>query len=202
MSFRKLFRALLTFGCASIFVVGCTTVDRVPFFWRADYSGRWNDTDSRLVSREMVSEMNDSGWIPRFKLAHQRLPVVIVGDIRNLTSEHIETETFIKDLERELVNSGRVKFVAAKGEREEIRTERKDQQNRATGDTAKAVGKVETGADFMLQGSMKSIIDTEGGRQVRYYQVDLELVAIETTEKTWIGTKKIKKLVQRSPVKW
>ena len=60
----------------------------------------------------------------------------------------------------------------------------------------------ELGADFMLQGQIDSILDSADGRTLRYYQVELELVDIETSEKTWIGQKKLKKLVTRSRYRW
>ena len=37
----------------------------------------------------------------------------------------------------------------------------------------------ETGADYMLQGGIKTIIDQEGKESVKFYQVDLELVHLD-----------------------
>ena len=100
----------------------------------------------------------------------------------------------MKDLERAFVNSGRVRVVADSGEREGLCEERLDQLRNATIETAKSMGK-EVGADFMLIGGINTIIDAAGNKQVRYYQVELELIALETNEKVWIGQKKLKKLV-------
>jgi len=130
-----------------------------------------------------------------------RKPVVIVGTVRNLSSEHIQTEPFTKDLERELINSGRLTFVANPLERGELRQERQEQQTWAREETQKRLA-AETGADYMLQGGIKTIIDQEGREQVKFYQVDLELVQLETNEKAWIGSKKIKKYVKKSRLSW
>ena len=54
---------------------------------------------------------------------------------------------------------------------------------------------LEQGADFMLQGTINSIVDQYKKDKAIYYQVDLELTNLETNEKVWIGDKKIKKLV-------
>jgi penicillin-binding protein activator len=54
----------------------------------------------------------------------------------------------------------------------------------------------ELGADFMLQGTINSIVDSYNNQQVVYYQIDLELTNIETNEIVWIGDKKIKKFVK------
>jgi hypothetical protein len=113
----------------------------------------------------------------------------------------MELGTFIQDMERELINSGRVKFVATRNERGEIRAERLDQQSYSSAATASRLA-AETGADYMLKGAIRTIIDSVGGKQVKFYQVDLELIGLENNEKVWIGTKKIKKFVKRSRVKW
>ena len=92
-----------------------------------------------------------------------------------------------------LINSGRVDFVASAQAREEIRTERMDQDLNAREDTRNAAGQ-ELGADFMLQGQINTIIDAEGNKQVRYYQVDLNLTSLSDNRKVWLGQKKNQKV--------
>jgi hypothetical protein len=176
-------------------------VDRVSVDETMDLSGRWNDTDSRLVAEQMISDVFAHSWASDFTMANGRKPVVIVGTVRNLSSEHLETGVFIKDIERELVNSGKVRFVAASAERGELRQERLEQQQFASEETAKRLA-AEIGADYMLNGSIKTQMDKEGREQVKFYQVDLELVNIESNEKVWIGTKKIKKFVKKPLLKF
>lgn len=182
---------------ALVAVTGCKTkVKRVGVDETIDLSGRWNDTDSQLVSAEMIADLASRSWVEEYTATHGQKPVVIVGTVRNLSSEHIQTETFTKDLERELINSGRVKFVANPTERGELRQERKEQQTWSREETQKRLA-AETGADYMLQGGIKTIIDQEGKESVKFYQVDLELVHLESNEKAWIGSKKIKKYVKK-----
>ena len=181
-------------------VAGCTTtrtVQRVSVDEVRDLSGRWNDTDSRLVAEEMVSDVLRRPWLTDFKMSAGRKPVVIVGTVRNLSSEHIEMGTFVKDIERELINSGVVRFVASSTERSEVRSERLDQQSHATEETAKRLA-AETGADYMLKGGIKTVIDAVSGQQVKFYQIDMELIHVENNEKVWIGSKKIKKVVRQA----
>lgn len=183
-------------------IAGCgggKQVTRIDTEDVVDLSGRWNDTDSRLVAEEMISDALSRQWLIDHAARTGEKPVVTVGTIRNLTSEHIAMETFIADFERELINAGRVRFIANSAAREEIREERMEQQQFATAETAKKM-RAELGADYVLQGAIKIITDTEGKTQVRYYQTDLEMVNLETLEKVWIGTKKIKKGVSQG--KW
>ncbi|RKX36175.1 MAG: penicillin-binding protein activator LpoB [Verrucomicrobia bacterium] len=194
---------LTTLALVSIVAItGCKTkVERVGVDETIDLSGRWNDTDSQLVSAEMIGDLASRPWIEEYTAKNGQKPVVIVGTVRNKSSEHIETETFTKDLERELINSGRVKFVANPIERGELRQERKEQQTWSREETQKRLA-AETGADYMLQGGIKTIIDQEGKKSVKFYQVDLEMVHLESNEKVWIGSKKIKKLVKKRSMKW
>lgn len=173
-----------------------TSVTRMNVNETKDLSGAWNDTDSQLVSAEMIQDVLSRQWLNDFVQGQKRRPAVIVGEVRNLSAEHINLNTFIGDMERELINSDRVEFVASSTERQEIREERKDQDINAAEETRKAMGR-EKGADFMLKGTVNTIIDTSGSDQVRYYQVDLTLISLVDNRKVWVGQKKIKKEVKR-----
>ena len=129
-----------------------------------------------------------------------QVPTVVIGKVRNKSHEHINVETFIKDIERALINSGKADFVANAEERTELRDELASQAGNATEETRKDAGQ-EIGADLMLTGTLNSIVDQEGGEQVIYYQVDMELTDIQSHKKVWIGDKKIKKYVSQSSVK-
>ena len=180
----------LASGCSSV------KVTRTDVFKTVDLSGRWNDSDSRLVAEEMVKDCLEKSWLNEFNIASGKVPVVIVGTVMNRSSEHIDSKIFTSDLERSLLNSGKVKFVAAKDARVEIREEKADQQVEASKTTAKPQH-VETGADFMLQGSINSVTDEIKGKYAVLYQFNLELVNLVTNEKSWIGQKEIKKVVSR-----
>lgn len=182
---------------AMLLVAGCQrrTVTRVDPGQAIDLSGRWNDTDSRLVAEEMIRDVLSRPWLNRFERAHDRVPVIIVADVRNRSHEHIDAETFIRNMEREFVNSGTVRVVQGAEFREQIRQERADQQEFASPETV-ARWRREIGADYMLTGTMNSIVDQHGRDRVIYYQVNLELSDMETNEKVWIGEKQIKKTVR------
>ena len=160
-------------------------------------SGRWNDTDSRVTAEEMIKDALERPWARRFTQVSGREPVVIVGTVLNRTHEHLNTQTFVTDLERALINSGQVQFVADAGQRQEVRQERLEQANHARTDTVKPAGQ-ESGADFMLQGTINTLVDELDSTKAVFYQVDLELIDIVSNVKVWLGQKKIKKLVERS----
>ena len=195
LSITFLFVALLGLSACG------TQVERVDVEETHDLSGAWNDTDSRLVSEEMINDMLSRPWRQEYTSRNRKQPTVIVGTVRNLSHEHINVNTFVNDIERAMINSGKVTFVASSQERQEIRDERKDQDLHAREDTRKAMGQ-ELGADFMLKGSINTIIDMEGTTQLRYYQVDLNLISLKDNRITWVGQKKIKKLVKNSKLRY
>jgi len=187
---------------ALLLVAGCggKTVQRIDTDTTVDISGQWNDTDSRLVSQEMVGQVLAHPWLVRYEATHDDRPTVIVGTVRNRSSEHIDTNIFTKNLEVAFINSGRVRVVASRDERGEVRDERRDQQDWSDPATVAEFGR-ELGADYMMIGSVGSIIDEEGGDKVVFYQVNLELVDITTNEKVWIGQKEIKKYIGKGKFK-
>jgi len=178
-----------------------TQVERVDVEETHDLSGAWNDTDSRLVSEEMINDMLARPWRQEYTSHYNKQPTVIVGTVRNLSHEHINVNTFVNDIERAMINSGKVTFVASSQERGEIRDERKDQDLHAREDTRKPMGQ-ELGADFMLKGTINTIIDMESSTQLRYYQVDLNLISLRDNRIVWVGQKKIKKLVKNSKLRF
>lgn len=200
---RFIIATIIIASLALIFNCGgpSRTVSRIQADQTTDISGRWNDTDSRLTAEAMIKDVLSRPWLTDFEMDKGEKPTVIVGTIRNKSSEHIPVEAFVKDMERELINSGQVEFVASKIERSEVREERLDQQTHASVETAKELGN-ETGADFMLKGTINSIVDSFEGQKAVYYQVDLELVNMETNSKVWLGNKKIKKMIEQKSAQW
>jgi uncharacterized protein (TIGR02722 family) len=176
---------------------GCFTkkVKRIDPSEQTDLSGRWNDTDSRLVSNEMITDALQRPWRGNFAQENSKAPTVIIGEVVNNTHEIIPTETFIKDMEKAFINSGMVSVVQGGDFRKQMREEREDQQTNSSKETMKKFG-MEKGADYILTGVMSSIVDKEGRNKIVFYQVDLELTDLETNEKVWIGDKKIKKAVK------
>ncbi len=201
MGFGILFLCVLALqsGCAS------SSVARLEIDETVDLSTKWNDTDSRETAKVMIQEALSRPWIDNFIKKKFKEPTVIIGTVLNKSHDHIPTETFTKDLERELTNSGRVVFVASKSEREEMREERVDQQTNASAETSKKIGQ-EMAADYMLKGVInsfeeeaknKTAISQTGKETYKYFQVTLELIDMEKNAKVWFGDKKIKKLMTR-----
>jgi hypothetical protein len=196
VSFSAVVLAGLSLGCSY------KQVSRIEPGTVTDLSGRWNDTDSRLVANTLIEESLTAPWSRRYSESHGgEVPTVIIGDFTNRTMEHIAVGTFVRDLERAFVNSGTVRVVASADERQDVRAERQDQQQNARSDTRARIG-LEHGAKYMLQGDLQAIEDGAGREKVVYYQIDATLIDLESNAKVWIGQHKIKKYIERKPFGW
>lgn len=188
---------LLVAAALTLSACGIKRVSRVDPTSVTDLSGKWNDTDSRLVANELIDQSLNATWAREWSAANGgNAPTVIVGDFRNRMMEHIAIGTFVRDLERAYVQSGTVRVVASADEREEIRAERQDQQTNASAETRARLAR-EQGARFMLQGDVQAIEDSEGREKIVFYQVDATLIDLESNAKVWVGQHKIKKYIQR-----
>jgi uncharacterized protein (TIGR02722 family) len=185
---------------AAAFLPGCSPtrdVTRVDPNTTVDFSEKYNDSDARRIYESLVKDCLARPWIDTFQQENGgRRPVVIVGRLENKTQSYIlDSGGITDDISRELINSGRVKFVAAKSERDQIREERIQGQEWSRPETRKQV-KAETGADLIMIGSL--IEDSQralSGRQgVQFYKATLKLVDIETNQIVWTDSKEIKKL--------
>ena len=199
---RRLVRATRLAGAAllllSIGACQAKRVTRIEPSAVTDLSGRWNDTDSRLVANELVVQTLADGWARRYTDQHGgEAPTVIVGDFTNRTLEHIALGTFVKDIEKALITTGAARVVASRDERRELREERKDQQQYSRADTRARAGQ-EVGARYALTGGVQAIEDVDGRERVIFYQVDATIVDLETNAKVWVGQHKIKKYVERA----
>ena len=182
-------------ACAS------SSVKRVDSDKQIDLSGYWNDTDVKIVCEALIKDCLNSPRVDQAIKAKKKTPVVLVGRFRNESDEHIDTAIISNTMEVTIFNSGKLDFVAGGNTRDELRAERQDQQSNASEATAAALAK-ETGADFMLTGTVRTIIDKADNKTVRTYFVSAEMTNIETNARMWMGqNSEIKKVITRSKAK-
>jgi len=184
-------------ACLLLMLASCApTPTRISPDTQVDLSGRWNDTDSRMVADQMIYDLFDSEGFKAYAKAKGRKPVIVIGQIKNRTSEHIDPNNYVKKFEVVIHNSGAADLVESDEFRDKLRAERADQQDFASAGTAAQWGK-EAGADLMLFGEMNSETDTSGKKRVVNYITTLFLTDLETNKRVWYGQQEIKKLIKR-----
>ncbi|MBP9707212.1 MAG: penicillin-binding protein activator LpoB [Oligoflexales bacterium] len=163
---------------------------------------KWNESDAKKTAEVMVNDALKKSWLDKYKRMHKgERPVVIVDDVENRTDEHIDTVSLTDYIQDELINSGEVRFVDKK-RRQKILDEIKYQHG---GEVAKSTAKErgrQTGADYMMAGAISSSVHTQEGLKTVYYQVNLTLTDLESSEFVWSSKHEIKKRFNRSGSKW
>ena len=196
---KSILATVLVLGTV-VFVNGCgksVEVARVDSGKEIALTDKWNDKDSRLVAEEMINDMLSYPWISQFNQHFPgKEPLVTVQRVRNKSHEHIAVDTFVNDIKRAVIRSGKAGFIATLEERQDTRAELADQDMNASADTRMEMGE-EDGANFALSGTINSIVDQLDGQRVTYYQVDLKLINLQTAREVWNGSKKIKKFMER-----
>jgi len=194
-------------GVTLVMVAGCyasgpsTSVQRINPNAQVDLSGNWNDTDANQVAQAMIQDCLSRPWAPRFKAEKGKEPGVRLWEIKNRSSEHINSKFFTKQVEMELINSGNVKVVSSLEEAQDNRDERADQARNASDKTVKAQQQ-ETGSDFVMNGWIVTENDAVEGQEGRAYVVTMELSNSESNEKVWMKVHRIKKAITRPANQW
>lgn len=181
----------------SVLLAACSpAVNRVDPSTQVDLSGRWNDSDSRMVADQMIFDLVNSQNYKDYAGQKGRKPVIVVGTIRNRTSEHIDASNYVKKFEMVIHNSGLADLVESDEFRDQLRRERAEQQEFASAETMARWGR-EAGADLMLFGEMTSETDTSNRKRVVNYVTTLFLTDLETNKRIWYGQREIKKIVRQ-----
>lgn len=194
-------RTVFIAALAILLLAGCggREVTRTDTDTVTDLSGRWNDTDARIVAQSIVEQCLEGRWVSTARVTDGRAesgqPVVLVGGVRNQSTEHINVDVFMSEIERSLLNSGRFRIASGGRERDEVRDERRDQSIFASPESAAQFGR-EVGADYVMTGTVNSIEDQEGSTRAVYYQINIELIDVESALKVWMGSTEIKKIIE------
>lgn len=192
---KKILILLMIFASAFVFAKKTSRVEAGTIVGSNDEF--WNDADIQIVCKALIAECVESPRVAKFETQHGRPPTVVLGKIRNESTEHIDTSIVSKKMQTAIINSGVMEFVADSSERGQLREEVDQQEGNASEDTAKERGQ-EEGADFMLMGSVKSDVQQGDKNITRAYFVYVTLTDLQTHRIIWQGENdEIKKIVPR-----
>lgn len=155
----------------------------------------WSETDMQVVVKSLVDSMVVHPSIANAKVP----PLVMVTNLQNKTSEHIDTQSIMDMVRVELTNSGKINFVD-KEARDDIKGEY-DYQNSGmvSGESKKGPGG-QIGADFIVNGRLDSIVQEVGKDKTVYYKITLNLTNLKTSVITWTGQKEIRKAFKKRSI--
>lgn len=159
----------------------------------------WNPTDAGKTAEKIINAALSKNWLIEFmQQSGGKKPIVIVDEIENRTSEHIDTAALAQTMQNELVNSGKIRFTD-KQARDKILKEIRyhNESGMVSRDTAKKKGR-QIGADFLMVGELTSIENVQGGYKTVTYTTTVRLTNLETSEIMFSDAYRIKKKFKRS----
>ena len=156
---------------------------------------QWSETDMQVVVKSMVESLTKSPKVA----AAKNPPDVMVTQLQNKTSEHIDTQSIMDMVRVELTNSGKVSFID-KEARKDISDEY-DYQNSGmvSKDTKKGAG-AQIGVDYIINGRIDSIVQEVGKDKSVYYKITLNMTDLKTTRIVWTDQKQLRKTFKKKSI--
>jgi penicillin-binding protein activator len=161
-------------------------------------SDQFNENDLQLIAKKMVSSLAGS---PRFTQPAQQLPVVLVGRMKNKTSEHIDMRSLADKIQTGLAQTGRFALVDTAA-REDIAEEYEYQQSGYVDPNAAKGPGQQTSVDYLLTGEISSIIQQVGADKLVYYKMTVKLNNVRTGILEWTDEKEIRKKFEKKHISW
>ena len=187
---------------SALVLSGCTTVSPVVGDGNVKYgdakaveavTNEFGSTDLQAIAETMTKSLLQS---PALSEAKKR-PLITMSEVKNKTSEYIDTKSITDTIRTQLTKSGVVKFAVDLSEMQN-QTDELNRQNSGLykKNSAKKVGQM-TGADFRLDGSITSIVKKSSSLKDVYYKFSLNLVDVESGVLEWSDEKEIRKTSKR-----
>lgn len=156
---------------------------------------QWSETDMQTTAKAMVDSMIAHPVIAQAKTP----PIVMVTNLQNKTSEHIDTQSIMDMIRVELMKSGKVSFID-KEARGDIADEYNYQNSGMVGEETKKGPGGQVGADFIVNGRVDSIVQEVGKDKTVYYKITLNLTNLKTSVINWTDHKQIRKAFKKKTI--
>ncbi len=196
-------KSLIKVGLVALLFLGLTACGPKAFV-KGDYddverknllNDQWSETDMQSAVKDLVSSMMAHPTIDKAKTP----PVVMVTNLQNKTSEHIDTQSVLDMIRVELMKSGKVTFID-KEARQDVADEYNYQNSGMTSKESKKGPGGQTGADYIINGRLDSIVQEVGKDKTVYYKLTLNLTNLKTTVISWSDHKQIRKTFKKKSV--
>jgi len=155
-------------------------------------TNEFGSTDLQMMAESMARSMNQAPVI-----AAANLPVVTVQEVRNKTSEYIDTRAITDSIRSELQKGGRVRFAVDAAAMKQQADELKRQQGELYAKEHAAQTGQMVGAQYRLEGNIVSIVKQVKQTKDVYYKLNLQLWNIRNGLLEWSDEKEIRKTTTR-----
>ena len=154
----------------------------------------YGSTDLQIIAEAMTRSLLQSKAISGSKDA----PIVTLADVKNKTSEYIDTRVITDKIRTQLMKSGQVRFAVSVTEMQNQTDElkRQNQSGLYKNSTIAKTGNMQ-GAQYRIEGSIASIVKTTKDVKDVYYVFNLNLINNESGLLEWADEKEIRKTATR-----
>ncbi|WP_167147086.1 penicillin-binding protein activator LpoB [Pseudomonas sp. OTU750018] len=185
--------ALLASGCASTSspVLGGGNVSYGDSKAVELVTNEFGSTDLQMIAESMTRSLAQAGVL-------QGRPVVQVYDVKNKTSEYIDTREITTSIKTQLLKSGVARFasdnVDMQSQVDQLKLQ--NQSGLYKNSTVAKTGNM-IAAQYRLEGSISSIVKRSSDYKDVFYKFSLQLVDVESGLAEWMDEKEIRKTTER-----
>jgi hypothetical protein len=155
-------------------------------------TNEFGSTDLQMIAEAMARSMQQTPAI-----ASGNLPIVTVQEVKNKTSEYIDTRAITDSIRAELQRGGRVRFaVDAPGMSQQTEEIKRQQSEYYAKEQAVEKGQM-IGAQYRMEGNITSIVKQVKDVKDVYYKFNLQLWNIRSGLLEWSDEKEIRKTTTR-----
>ncbi|MCB6184059.1 penicillin-binding protein activator LpoB [Leeia sp. TBRC 13508] len=154
-------------------------------------SNEFGSTDLQTIAESMARSLVQSQVV-------RGRPLITIADVKNKTSEYIDTKSITDSIRTQLLKSGQVRFATDISGMQSQTDELARQNNSGMykKSTQAKVGKME-GAQYRLEGEITSIVKRNSDVKDVYYKFSLILTNNEAGTIEWADEKEIRKTSKR-----
>jgi uncharacterized protein (TIGR02722 family) len=184
--------ALLVGGCASNSpVLGGKNISYGDTKAVELVTNEFGSTDLQMIAETMTRSLAQSGIL-------QGRPVVQVYDVKNKTSEYIDTREITTSIKTQLMKSGTARFASDNTDLQSQVDQLKlqNQSGLYKQSTVSKTGNM-VAAKYRLEGSISSIVKRSSDVKDVFYKFSLQLIDVESGLAEWMDEKEIRKTTER-----
>ena len=156
---------------------------------------QWSETDMQKAVQDLVASLSNHPSVKNAKAP----PVVMVTNLQNKTSEHIDTQNIMDMVRVELMNTGKFSFID-KEARQDVADEYNYQNSGMVSEETKKGPGGQTGADFIINGRLDSIVQEVGKDKTVYYKLTLNFTNLKSNVMAWSNYKQIRKTYRKKSI--
>ena len=149
---------------------------------------KFNEADMQQITQTMVSSLMTC---PKVQESH---PTVVIGDVMNQTSEHLNLDAVMDQIQNQLVQSHRYVMID-KPVRNQAEMEFEYQKNKNIYQDAAPIK-----ANYILTGAISSNVQEVGKQKLVYYKMNLKLTSLASTAVVCSEEKELRKEFEKVKV--